>query len=220
MRLGLMIPCVNTIAEGEFHDGATGDVTVHTARMAVTGTAPEDLHAMIADGLPRAAKDLGAIRPDVVVLGCTAAGAVLGAEGEQRLARQIEEWSGAPVVSMNHAVQTMLARTRARRVALVTPYPDDVTQQVAAGLRVAGMEVPIAVGMGFEDAFDIAAVTADEVVAFVERHVRPGDADALFLSCGNLRTLDVRDRLSEQLGIPVVASNLAALELALETLGA
>ncbi len=36
---------------------------------------------------------------------------------------------------------------------------------------------------------------------------RRGDADALFLSCTNLRTLDVLAPLSQELAMPVLSSN-------------
>ena len=38
---------------------------------------------------------------------------------------------------------------------------------------------------------------------------RVSGTDAVFLSCTNLRTLDIIDGLEESLGIPVVSSNLA-----------
>jgi maleate isomerase len=105
-------------------------------------------------------------------------------------------------------------------VALVTPYPDAVTQQVADGLRAAGLEVAVTGSMGFEDAFGIAAIPLEELVAFVERTVDGHAFDTLFLSCGNLRMREARTVLSERFGVPVVASNLAALDDALELIAA
>ena len=218
MRLGLMLPSVNTVSEPEFNAGTPADVSVHTARMFARGTSEASVREMIADEVPRAARDVGSTRPDVVVLACTAVGAVLGAEGEARLVGEIEERVAAPVVSMNLSVREVLARTGARRVAVLTPYPDDVTQRVAEGLRADGFEVPVTASMGYPDAFPIAAIDADQLIAFVQDHVSPGDVDALFLSCGNLRVLEARERLEEQYGVPVVASNLATLEMALERL--
>lgn len=218
MRLGLLIPAVNTVSEGEFHAGVPPWVTVHTARMHVAGTTADHVRQMIAESLPQGARDLAAIRPDVLVLACTAVGAVLGAEGEARLCQELEERWGAPIVSMNLAVREMLARTGATDVAVLTPYPDDVTAKVADGLRADGLNVPVQAGLGFADAFHIAEISADELTAFVEAHVTPGKVGALLLSCGNLRVLEARERLQERYGVPVVASNLAALDLAIERL--
>jgi maleate isomerase len=74
--------------------------------------------------------------------------------------------------------------------------------------------------MGFADAFDIAAIPLTELTAFVEQTVAGHEFDALFLSCGNLRMREARDVLSERFGVPVIASNLAALDDALEVIAA
>jgi maleate isomerase len=219
-KIGLLIPSVNTVAEGEFHAGTPAEVTVHTARMRIDGTSAEDVRAMVAGSLPRAARDVAAVRPDIVVLACTAVGAVLGAVGEGQLVSELERDLGVPVVSMNAAVRHALARAGARRVAVITPYPADVTDSVAAGVAGAGLEVAVAAGMGFEDAFHIAAIPVEQLLEFVEVSTRGASFDTLFLSCGNLRMLEARAVLSERFGVPVVASNLAALDDALELLAA
>ena len=220
MKIGLMVPAVNTVSEPEFASGAPEGVTVHTARMWVGGTRQEDVHAMVADSLPRATRDIASIRPDVVVLACTAVGAVLGPDGEAELVAELQRDLGVPVVSMNGAVRHALDRAHATRVAIITPYPDDVTQRVAASIEAAGMEVVVAAGMGFGDAFDIAAISPEALVAFVTEHVGDRSFDALFLSCGNLRVLEARATLTARFGVPVVASNLAALDHAIELLAA
>jgi maleate isomerase len=219
-RIGLLIPSVNTVAEGEFHAGTAEEVTVHTARMRIDGTSADDVRAMVAESLPRAARDVAAVRPDVIVLACTAVGAVLGAAGEQQLVRELEHDLGVEVVSMNAAVNHALARAGARRVAVITPYPADVTESVAAGVASTGLEVAVAAGMGFVDAFHIADIPLEQLVEFVDASTRGATFDTLFLSCGNLRMLEARAVLSERFGVPVVASNLAALDDALELLAA
>jgi len=218
MRMGLLIPAVNTVAEEEFHAGTPAEVSVHTARMSVGGTSAEDVRRMVDESLPRAVSDIAAVRPDVVVLACTAVGAVLGPDGEADLVARMSRELDVPVVSMNAAVAHALERARARRVAVVTPYPEAVTEKVADGLRATGLEVAVTGSMGFEDAFGIAAIPVEELVGFVARTVEGHDFDTLFLSCGNLRMREARDALAERFGVPVVASNLAALEDALEVL--
>jgi maleate cis-trans isomerase len=80
--------------------------------------------------------------------------------------------------------------------------------------------VAVTGSMGFADAFDIAAIPLTELTAFVEQVVAGHDFDTLFLSCGNLRMREARDALSERFGVPVIASNLAALDDALEVIAA
>jgi maleate isomerase len=220
MRVGLLIPAVNTVAEEEFHAGTPDDVSVHTARMSVGGTSADEVREMVAESLPRAVRDIASVRPDLVVLACTAVGAVLGPEGEADLVGRMAQELSVPIVSMNAAVGHALERAQARRVAVITPYPDAVTQKVAAGLRAGGLEVAVTGSMGFADAFHIAAIPPEELTAFVEQTVAGHDFDTLFLSCGNLRMRDARAVLSERFGVPVIASNLAALDDTLEVIAA
>lgn len=220
MRLGLMIPAVNTVAEGEFHDGVPPQVSVHTARLYPQGTTSEILLEMVREGVPLAARQLAEAHPNVVVFACTAAGAALGEAGERSLVDDVGRTTGAPVVSMNAAVHEALAATAATRCAVLTPYPQPVTDELAAGIEHTGIEVTVAAGMGIADPFDWASISPADIEAFAERHLEGRRFDAILLSCGNLRTAEVRERLSDRWGAPVVTSNRAALQAALAALSA
>lgn len=220
MRLGLMIPSVNTVAEREFHADVPSGFSVHTTRLYPQGTTSESMLQMVREGVPLAAQQLAETRPDVVVFACTAAGAALGEAGELRLVQDIARTTGAPVVSMNAAVHEALATTGAKRCAVLTPYPQPVTTELAAGIERAGIEVTVAAGMGLADPFDWAAIEPGEIEAFAEHHLTDREFDVILLSCGNLRTTQARERLSRRWGVPVVTSNRAALQAALATLSA
>jgi maleate cis-trans isomerase len=62
-KIGLLIPAVNTVAEGEFQAGTSAEVTVHTAEVKVEGTSADYVRAMVTDSLPRAISDIARIRP-------------------------------------------------------------------------------------------------------------------------------------------------------------
>jgi maleate isomerase len=219
MRLGLMIPAVNTVAEGEFHTQAPDGVTVHTARLYPGGTSREAMFTLVQEGVPRASQELAMMHPDVVVFGCTAAGAAIGPVGEQRLIEEISEQTGAPVVSMNAAVQDALAASGASRIAILTPYDEHVTADMAARAESRGMDVAVAAGLGIDEPFGWAALTAAELLDFAERELDGHDFGAILLSCANLRTAGVREQLSARYGVPVVTSNHATLTAALAALG-
>lgn len=216
MRLGLMIPSVNTVAEGEFHSMVPGDATVHTARLYPQGITKEILLEMIEHGVPRAARELAEVRPDVLVFGCTAAGAVLGAEGEAQLMDELSATvGGAPVVSMNSAVLRGLEATGASTCAVLAPYLQAVTDDLAAGVEASGIQVTVAAGMGITDPFEWASLGTSEITAFAKRHLEGQRFEAILLSCANVRAGLVRGALAEEWGVPIVSSNHAALEQAL-----
>jgi maleate isomerase len=220
MRLGLMIPAVNTVAEGEFHAAAPAGLSVHTARLHPGGTSRDALFAMVGEGVPRASRELAMARPDVVVFACTAAGAALGDEGERQLVVEIAEQTGAPVVSMNAAVQHALAATGAARIAVLTPYNPEVTLDIAANAERRGMTVAVAAGLDIDDPFEWAALTPAALLEFAEHELAGHEFGAILLSCANLSTSAVRVTLSQRHGVPVVTSNHAALTAALAELAA
>jgi maleate isomerase len=218
MRLGLMIPAVNTVAEGEFHGEVPAGVSVHTARLYPGGTSREALLAMVNEGVPRATAELAMVHPDVVVFACTAAGAAVGEAGERQLVADIAERTGAAVISMNAAVQNALAATGATRIAVLTPYGRELTGDIAASAERRGMTVAVAAGLDIDDPFEWAALTPRELLEFAGRELAGHEFGAILLSCANLRSAAVRAALAERHGVPVVTSNHAALTAALAAL--
>jgi maleate isomerase len=218
MRLGLMIPAVNTVAEGEFHAGTPDGVSVHTARLYPGGTTREAMLRMVSEGVPRATQELAMVHPDVVVFACTAAGAAVGEDGERQLVGEIAEQTGAPVVSMNAAVGDALAATGAARIAVLTPYDPEVTSAIAANAERRGMTVAVAAGLDIDDPFEWAALTPAALLEFAERELAGHEFAAILLSCANLRSAAVRATLAERHGVPVVTSNHATLTAALAAL--
>lgn len=215
MRWGVLVPATNTVAEVDFQRNAPDGVTVHTSRMYLEETTAASERRMLADELPRAARDLGTARPDVVIFSCTSAGAVAGADGEPKMIADIEAATNARAVSTNAAVQEALQDSGARRVAIVTAYVPELTQAIRDGIERAGLDVSVAAGMGVVDPFEICEITPEQIVDFAREHVDPADADLLFASCTNLRAMDARESLKQTLGLPVMTSNLAALHKAL-----
>jgi maleate isomerase len=173
---------------------------------------------MVSEGVPRASQELAMIHPDVVVFGCTAAGAAVGEPGERQLVAEIAEQTEAPVVSMNAAVQDALAATGAERIAVLTPYDPEVTSDIAAHAERRGMTVAVAVGLDIDDPFEWAALTPAALLDFAERELAGHEFGAILLSCANLRSAAVRATLAERHGVPVVTSNHAALTAALGAL--
>jgi arylmalonate decarboxylase len=94
----------------------------------------------------------------------------------------------------------------ARRVAVATAYTDVVTERLKVFLGEHGFEVASTKGLGYER---IPEGAANEDVLHelgVASYKLAGKADALVMSCGGLRTLDVIAPLEKSIGVPVVSS--------------
>ena len=93
-RVGLIVPSSNTVIEVDFYRRLPPTATLHTARMYLEQTTPEGESAMLDEYLPTAINDLRSARPDVMVFGCTSAGALRGNDYEAQLIARIAQETG------------------------------------------------------------------------------------------------------------------------------
>lgn len=219
-RVGLIVPSSNTVAEVDFYRRMPAGTTLHTARMHLQETTPEGESAMLDDHLPTAIADLASARPDVMVFGCTSAGALRGNEYEAQLIARIVDQTGAETVSVAASVRRAIAARGARRIGVITPYVDSLNEKIRQSLEDDGLHVVAIHGLGITENFAIAAVEPERIAQFAVECFGGSDIDLLFASCTNFRGLDARERIEQELGVPAVTSNQAALEAVLQHLGA
>jgi maleate isomerase len=99
-----------------------------------------------------------------------------------------------------------------RRVAVFTPYEEELTLTVAQCVVDAGYTVAKTAGMGIRSNRDIGRVTANEIVEFVDAQIEGVDADCIFLSCTNWQAIDAIVPVTARSGMPVISSNQATIE--------
>lgn len=145
---------------------------------------------------------------DVVVLACTSGTVAVGEEAARaELARGAP---GARTTTLAGAVRKALSAMGARRIVLGSPYIPELNANMVAYLVAAGFEVLEAHGLGLYHDTEMIRVSPDYLLEFARAIDRP-EADALLLSCGALRSLDVIDRIEQALGKPAICSNQAML---------
>ena len=120
-RVGLLVPSSNTVMEADFYRNLPASVTVHTGRMYMESTTVQGEGLMLDEYTLPAAKILATAKPDVVVFGCTSAGALRGNAYDTELCQRISEVTGRPTISVIESVRRKLSATRATRVAVLTP---------------------------------------------------------------------------------------------------
>jgi maleate isomerase len=218
-RIGVIVPSSNTTVEPDFMRALPAGVTVHTARMFLAEATAEAERRMIHDYVPRAVTDLRTLQPHVIAFACTSGGAVVGADGEAALIGNIARETGAPVVSTNDAVGRAIERQGRKRIAVLTPYVDELNHAIQAGLERRGLTVVHIAGLGIADNLAIGNVTPGEIVAFAERELGGLAYDLLFVSCTNFRAIEARPLLMRRFGVPVVTSNQATIDAAFDLVG-
>ncbi len=184
-------------------------VGMHFTRAAIPDSITNQSLAAQADLLAECAATLlpdGSL--DVVCYACTSGSLVIG---EERVFAELRK--GAPnakATSLITGVIRALHALEARSIVVATPYLDEINERERVYLERAGFEVLSIEGLGIERDSDMVRVAPDYITEFALSLDRP-DADAIFVSCGALRTLDVVQAIEDRAGKPVVASNQAMI---------
>jgi arylmalonate decarboxylase len=155
--------------------------------------------------LPRA-QELAAQGADLISVFGSSITFYKGAAFNQELTEKVTALTGLPTTTQSNGLVDGLKHVNARRVAVATAYTDVVTERLRVFLSEHGFEVTATRGLGYERIPDGAA-TADILHELgVAAHAAAGKVDALVMSCGGLRTLDVIVPLERAIGVPVVSS--------------
>lgn len=104
-----------------------------------------------------------------------------------------------------------------RRIAVITPYIEELTASVAAGFNDQGFEVVAAAGMGIDVNVELARPTPEEIVDFTvaqldRSRLDMSRVDGIVISCTNFRGLEAASEITSRIGLPVITSNSAVIE--------
>jgi maleate isomerase len=207
--LGLIVLRVDETVEHDFRRLCAGPgIALHVTRIhSGDDLTPETIATMEA-ALPRAA---GLLPPaaafDSVGYACTSGAALIGAGRAAELVRGAVRTRA--VADPLSAALAALRALGARRIGLVSPYLESVAGPICAALEAAGLEVAAILSFGEQTEARVARIDPASIRdATLAIGGRPG-LDAVFVSCTNLRALEVVDEAEASLALPVVTSNLA-----------
>ena len=216
-RLGLIIPSANTLTEPQLSRYAPPDVEIHVTRIRVN----IDLTHSLLDDLPAildAASLLADCRSDLIVYHCTGTSMGSGKAAETQMVAAIGKATGLAATSTASGIVAAFRALAAPRVVLLSPYTQAIndhekrflTEHGIDVLRDRGLELPMPEGM--------CGATPDVWVQSV-LDMRDPKADAYFITCTNVQSMEAIEELEQRLGKPVVTSNQAALWHALRLSG-
>ncbi|MBB95691.1 MAG: arylmalonate decarboxylase [Rhodobacteraceae bacterium] len=134
-----------------------------------------------------------------------------GAGFTRELGRGISEATGLPATTMTDNVLEALNVFGARRLAVATAYAPEVNRLLTAYLEGEGYEVASLEALELTDLDLVQSTSTDRLVELGEAALSAatGPVDALFISCGGLKTLPVNPVLEARHALPVVSSAVA-----------
>jgi maleate isomerase len=222
-RIGVLVPFTNTNLEPDLALMAPPGLSLHIARM---GGYDEDevpdetqMQGLGAMDLDETLALLSGAKPDVVLYGCTSATLTHGPGFDRDLATRIHARSGAATVTAAGALVHALATLGATRIAFASPYVPAINDMAIGFLAEMGIETVARADMdGALSNEGQGALTPQDVTALALRADHP-DAQALVLSCTDMRAVECVADVEARLGKPVITSNQAMLFQTLQTLG-
>ncbi|MBB6636650.1 maleate cis-trans isomerase family protein [Cohnella thailandensis] len=207
-RIGMLTPSSNTVLEPitcRLLEDLPG-VTAHFSRIRVTQISLDaSSDSQFAESpMLSAAHLLADAKVDALVWNGTS-GSWLGLEHDHALCGSIERETGIPATTSALAMKASYELLGVRRLALVTPYTDDVNEKIAQGYRRFGVECAIALGSGLAVNEQFASVAEREIGAMIDEAAR-AKPDAVAIVCTNMNAAGLAASKEREYGIPMLDS--------------
>ncbi len=206
-KLGFILMSTDLAGEADFYDMAPKGVGIHITRLKTEDyTTNETLSRHIEHMAEAASRIQPDTKPDVVSYSCTSGSIVIG---EERIFDEIRK--GAPwaqPMCLVTGVVDALRELGVRKLVVGTPYLDEINTAEAEFLLNKGFDVLDIQGLNLTTGIEFGSVTPDYWKKFALEIDRP-DAEAIFLSCGGIRALEVVEEIEQAAGKPVITSNQA-----------
>jgi maleate isomerase len=168
---------------------------------------PDTLQAMAGEISRAAGLILPELSVDVMAYGCTSGSLFIGAESIHELIHTPHPQTicTTPI----EAAMAALEALKARSVALITPYADEINQRLRDHLRQNRFEVPVMGSWNEPVDAKVGRISPESIRGAVLDLGRSDRVDTVFISCTNLRALSMIKALENEFEKPVISSNAA-----------
>lgn len=207
-HFGVLIPSTNTTVEIEYSKLLPADLQVHVGRLGKGGNTP--FSPSLDTDIDYQAHLLGNAKVEVIALAQTSA-SLFSDDYDAVTIRRMQEGAGVPALTSAVAIGQAVRALAARRIALVSPYSEEVIGRAKRYYETHhGLEVVALEGFGATDAYAIGKLDADSAREAFKRIDRP-EIDAFVVPGGNFPTMPHIAAWEQEFGKPVVTTNQAAL---------
>lgn len=214
-HFGILVPSTNTTCEIEFCSFAP-ELQVHTGRLGKGDGNTAFAPSKDAD-VAYQAKLLGDARVEVIALAQTSA-SLFADDYDDVAVKRMTEASAVPSLTSAQAIGRSLKALKASRVAMATPYSEEVIGRARHYYETKyGVAVVATESLGATNAYAIGKMDAGMAEAAFRRIDRP-EVDALVVPGGNFPTMDFIAAWERQFGKPVITTNQATLWAVLQAM--
>ena len=206
-KLGFIMMSTDLAGESDFFDIIPNDVGIHITRLKTDDhTTNETLSKHINNMADAASRIQPDAKPNVISYSCTSGSIVIG---EEKIVAEIKK--GAPYaipMTLVTGVVDALKELQIKKIVVGTPYLDEINTKEAEFLYNKGFEIKNIQGLNLSTGLEFGRVTPEYWKKFAIE-IDDRDAEAVFLSCGGIRSAEVIEEIENIIGKPVITSNQA-----------
>jgi maleate cis-trans isomerase len=213
-RLGILVPSGNVAIEPEFRLMTPEGVACHFHRFTfVGGKSNEEIvrnlrkaEEQIAD----ASEVISHVHPAVVVMAGTGVSFIDGYGYDQMLIKKMKGRNGnVPTTTTSTSVIDAFRKLGITKVSMGMAYVEQVSRTAMKFVEDSGVKVIKAKWLN-KGGMDIAEVSK-ETIYHLAKEVDDPESEAIFISCVNLHTVEIIEKLENDLQKPVITSNQATM---------
>ncbi|KAL3428484.1 hypothetical protein PVAG01_01993 [Phlyctema vagabunda] len=220
-KIGFIVPSSNVALEivTSAIIAQLPSVSVHYSRISVTHIDAGAAKQFTAETLTRCA-ELIANAPVETVLwnGTSESWTGEGYEAGVNIASEIERATGLPSSTTSLAQVEVLKGWGFKKIALATPYIDELHSKLSEYYDSVGIEVVNSVGLGIKINNDIAYVPVERMRQLIREANHP-DAECIVIPCTNFPAAILVEEMERELGKPIFDSIIVTLWKALGLIG-
>jgi maleate cis-trans isomerase len=213
-RLGVLVPSGNVVIEPEFKLMTPEGVACHYHRFTfVGGKTNEEVVKNLRraeDHIADASEVISHVNPAVVVMAGTGVSFIDGYGYDQMLIKKMKERNGnVPTTTTSTSVIAAFRKLGITKVSMGMAYVEQVSRTAMKFVEDNGVKVIKAKWLN-KGGTDIAEVSK-ETIYRLAKEVDDPESEGVFISCVNLHTVEIIEKLESDLKKPVITSNQATM---------
>jgi maleate cis-trans isomerase len=212
-KIGVLVPYTNVNLEPDMVLMCPPGCTMHFERLGgydvdeIPGSS--QMAGLGASDITESLRLIAGVRPKAVLYGCTSATLTHGIAFDRELAARIKASIGAITLTAASALVAAIKALGVTKVGFSSPYVGEINDQAVAFLAGEGIATVARADIGRAlGNYGQGELKPDDVFDLALRAAHP-DAEAIVLSCTDMRSVEAIERIEAATGRPVVTSNQA-----------